>query len=914
MPDPEAERARLLSAGRRMQAQTDQEALIMHNIAAFCLSVLAAAALLASVASAQDVGFDGFPFPIPYDGPAEGTAPALLARPSEPAGAGGYVQVKDGRFVLSQSGRPIRFWGTNLSIEGCLPPHDVADRMARRLAALGINCVRMHFLDAAGYPSGLWDAPGWGDIPHRGLHPEALDRLDYLVAKLKDQGIYTNLNLHVARTYGPADGFPPVGEGESIPELGKGIGAFYPRCIEEQKRYAGMLLTHVNSYTGRAYAEEPAVAMVEISNEDGLLMTWFGSAGGLDDLPRPYAQTLEHLWNDWLTARYASTDALRGAWAAGEVPGAGAELLKGEPDLQVAGQAQATVGETAGEGGDVIRTVNVLKGSTEPWHVQLLWHSLSVKAGTTYAFRLRLRANRQARVAVQCGMDHDPWNVLGLGQDATVTPDWQDYEFYFAPSAGDAPGADGRGGARMALTNLPQEGLRVEVAHVSLREAELQGLPAGQTLGGIAWVPRRTWDRRTEAFRLDELRFLHDTEVAYWKGICDYVQGELGAKMPVTGTALGCTTPRIAAETVDFVDGHSYWQHPEFPGRPWDQDNWIVRNRAMVDDPAGSTIAGLAAYRVFGLPYTVTEYNHPAPQLYAAEGFPLLAAYAAFQGWDGVFTYTYAHRDWERDTVDNFFDLKADPVKLAVQPACADIVAHGRIAPAPGVTIGRLSADDELRIMLKGRPWSFSPSAYDGGAPRLAWQESLLGVDAGRPAPAGGQAQAGTLRWETNGAGKGLVSFQQRTCAGLIGFARGRKLSVSRQTAGTAGEFMTITPGATSLGGFSVVLVNSVEGQALGEGGRYLITSVTRWANKGMGWNKEGTSVGQNWGRGPSLCEGVPLELTMARGGHAVRLFALNPDGSRREETGGREAQDGTVSFSVGPREKTLWYELVIGG
>lgn len=422
------------------------------------------------------------------------------------------------------------------------------------------------------------------------------------------------------------------------------------------------------------------------------------------------------------------------------------------------------------------------------------------------------------------------------------------------------------------------------------------------------------WDRRAEAFRLDELRFLHDTEVAYWKGICDYVQGELGAKMPVTGTALGCTTPRVAAETVDFVDGHSYWQHPEFPGRPWDQDNWIVRNRAMVDDPAGSTIAELAAYRVFGLPYTVTEYNHPAPQLYAAEGFPLLAAYAAFQGWDGVFTYTYAHRDWERDTVDNFFDLKADPVKLAVQPACADIVAHGRIAPAPGVTIGRLSPDDELRIMLKGRPWSFSPSAYDGGAPRLAWQESLLGVDAGRTAPAGGQAQAGTLRWETDAAGKGLVSFQQRTCAGLIGFARGRKLSVSRQTAGTAGEFMTITPGATSLGGFSVVLVNSVEGQALGEDGRYLITSVTRWANKDMGWNKEGTSVGRDWGSGPSLCEGVPLELTMARGGRAVRLFALNPDGSRRKETAGREAPDGTVSFSVGPREKTLWYELVIGG
>ncbi|KPK66279.1 MAG: hypothetical protein AMK73_00530, partial [Planctomycetes bacterium SM23_32] len=47
----------------------------------------------------------GFPFLIPYDGLAEDTAPALLARPPAPAGAEGFVTVRGDRFVLSESGR-----------------------------------------------------------------------------------------------------------------------------------------------------------------------------------------------------------------------------------------------------------------------------------------------------------------------------------------------------------------------------------------------------------------------------------------------------------------------------------------------------------------------------------------------------------------------------------------------------------------------------------------------------------------------------------------------------------------------------------------------------------------------------------------------------------------------------------------
>lgn len=870
----------------------------MAHFPSVALCALTALTFLSCAASGQDLAFEGFAFQIPYDGLAEGSAPALLANFERPAGAEGFVQVKDHRFVLSDTGRPIRFWATNLSIGGCFPPHDVAERMARRMATLGINCVRLHFIDAAGYPSGIWDARGWGDIAHTTFRPEALDRLDYLVAQLKRHGIYTNINLHVARTYGPADGFPPLGEGESVPRLGKGIGLFYPRCIEEQERYARMLMRHVNSYTGNAYAEEPAVAMVEISNEDGLLSTYFGGFGSLDHLPEPYFEEIKNQWNEWLQRKYTSTDELRAAWVDGKVAGGTVNLLLAPgvaPYLQVAEQAEADLAESTSPDGRPIRTVTVRKPSSESWHAQLLWRPLTIEAGTTYVLKLRLRANRPANVSVGCMMDHDPWSSLGLYELVTVTSQWQDYAFYFRATGSDAPDEEGRGGARISLSNLPQENLQISVAEASLRAAAIHGILPDEQLGTVSWVRKRDWAQRTEALRLDVLLFLRETEAAYWRGMCEFLHDELGVKMPVTGTAVGNTPPHVAAETVDFLDSHAYWQHPHFPGRPWDRDNWIVRNLPMVNDPAGSTIARLAPRRVFGLPYTVSEYNHPAPSEYRAEGFPLIAVYGSFQDWDGVFTYTYAHGDWEKDHFASFFDIKADPVNLAVQPACSDILRNGRVEPPPGVAPMSLSLDERLRLMLDRRLPAFG---------RLAWQDALTGF-ATRKSPVAPPGRGSDVHWEADDGGHGLVTFRGRGCGGMIGFAEGKTL--------TAGPLL-ITAGPTSLDGFAVVLVNSVAGQELGEDGRYLITAVSRCANRGMGWNEARNSVGRQWGSGPSLCEGVPLTLKFRDEGRDVKVFRLNPDGTRRQEIPAYGTPDGTPRFELRPRHRTLWYELVVGG
>jgi len=871
----------------------------MAHVAEVLAVLILCGAAFASTAGAQELGFEGFSFTVPYDGLADGTAPADLAKIAAPAGAEGSVQVRGDDFVLAESGRQIRFWGTNLSIEGCFPPHDVADRMARRMATLGINCVRMHFMDAAGWPRGLWDVEGWDNFAHRGLAPEALDRLDYLVSRLKEHGVYTDMNLHVARQWSPQDGFPAPGEGQSMPELGKGVGLFYPKAIEEQKRYARMLMGHVNAYTGNAYAEEPAVAMVELTNENGLLMVYFGAAGGLDDLPRPCMEELQKLFNAWLRDHYASTDELRAAWSRGEVPGNDANLVAMPPTLQVAGTAAARMSQAPGPNGGKAYTVNVTASSDQAWHTQLLWTPFAVQKGTAYALRLRMRANREKAVYLSCGQNHDPWNALGLYQQVTVGPEWRDYEFFLTAPATDRPGVEG--GARVSISGLAEAGRQFSVTAVSLTTTQIVGLPEGEELGTISWVRHRVWGNRTEAVRLDILRFLRDTEAGFYKDMLAYLKHDVGCRMPITGTAVGDTPPPVAAETVDFLDSHNYWQHVEFPRRRWDPNDWFMRNTPMVNDPRGSTLTGLSARRVFGFPFTVSEYNHPAPSDWRAEGFPLIAVFGSFQDWDGVLTYTYAHRDFEVDHFASYFDLKGDPLRLAVQPACSDIVRRHRVASGAEPLSVDMPLAERLRFMLAGRPWQFSPDAFSAGADPLSWQTRPVGIHFGDEEPGLSEGPAADVKWDVGPDGRGCVTYRSAKSAGLIGFVAGRSLE--------AGPF-TIEPGVTSLDGFSVAMINAVDGQQLGVPGRCLITAASRAENVGMGWNEDRTSVGTRWGTGSTLCEGVPLQVTVSGGGN-VHVFPLNPDGTRRTESAG-VAADGARRYDLGPTDRTLWYELVL--
>ncbi|MDX9753021.1 MAG: hypothetical protein RBU29_03620 [bacterium] len=235
--------------------------------------------------------------------------PVNLSSLSEkPAGRDGFIRIENGHFI-QPNGRRLRIWGINVSAMACFPNKKDAATIASYLSRMGINGVRFHFMDSP-WTKFLNAEPGTS----RRLDVGLLDRLDYFIAKLIEQGIYINLNLNVARQFTKGDGV------EDAEYLGyaKAVTYFAPRLIELQKEYSKQLLAHVNPYTERAYTEEPAVLIVELVNENSLVESWMAGRllgknekkfpGTWSDIPASYERKLTQRFNTWLPTMYSAEE------------------------------------------------------------------------------------------------------------------------------------------------------------------------------------------------------------------------------------------------------------------------------------------------------------------------------------------------------------------------------------------------------------------------------------------------------------------------------------------------------------------------------------------------------------------------------------------------------------------------------
>lgn len=254
-----------------------------------------------------------FAFSLPWD---DGTPSYIGPLLEAPAGQSGFVRVgEDGDFYY-QDGRAARFWGTALGPQLAAPSKELADKLAARLAKLGFNLVRIQGLDQALFVPGAPDT--------RRLDPERLERFDYFVSRLKDQGIYLHLLLVFPRQFRAGDGvidwdaqlFRQDYEGQ---RLLSSMAFVDPYLLMLQKEFTRQLLAHRNPYTGTRYAEEPAVAMVEIINETSLTYGWVREYLNADSPTSPrvtpyYSRLLDSRWNLWLSKRYASQAVLEAAW------------------------------------------------------------------------------------------------------------------------------------------------------------------------------------------------------------------------------------------------------------------------------------------------------------------------------------------------------------------------------------------------------------------------------------------------------------------------------------------------------------------------------------------------------------------------------------------------------------------------
>ena len=225
---------------------------------------------------------------------------------SGPAGKDGFILSVNDHFE-DETGHERRFIGTNIGMTGCFPDHASSDKLAVELSRYGINIVRMHYVShrtpEGGYP-----------VKNSFIEPVQLERFDYLFAKLKEQGIYVYFQLNIARKFSGANGFENASK---LPKYKNGVDNFNYNMIQLQKRFHKEILTHINPYTGLAYKDDPAIAMLELANENSIVNVWFDTRYKFTELVEPYKSQIKEMWNDWLTRKYGDTGALKQAWLDG---------------------------------------------------------------------------------------------------------------------------------------------------------------------------------------------------------------------------------------------------------------------------------------------------------------------------------------------------------------------------------------------------------------------------------------------------------------------------------------------------------------------------------------------------------------------------------------------------------------------
>lgn len=860
-----------------------------------------------------------FPFVLPADAPTAGVTDLSFLNASPAADP---VRVQDGHFTAG--GQRVRFWGAILIGADCFPQKEFAPGLAKRLASRGFNYVRMHLFDGYYAPQGIFDPDHPGELRILGSQ---LDRLDYLISELKKVGIYVELPVHGWhwRNLQAAAQYPGV-DLQKLAAFSSGVPLWQEAFVQGEQQFARDFLAHVNPYTGQPYTAEPAVAAIEIINENGIICAWRG--GYLRKAwPAELVNDLQAHWNRFLKHRYPATANLRAAWSDGELQADPAELIRDggfaaglkEWHLQVQKPSSAVIEVVPGGGpGGVPCAVLTSDRAAEPMaFVDLFQTDLTIRQGRPYRLRFAVKADQPARLNAVISLARPPWNNVGLAAYVSAGPEWRDVELNFV-------GTQDETAAKLMLLS-PEGKSRFSLAGFTLKQTDITGLPGAETLeaGNVA-LPLTAEDcvRRTRPFAADFARFLFDTDRRYFETMRRYLKEELGCRAPVKGTQVDQYSSYATQAACDFVDSHGYYQHPHFPGKPWDPKDWTVANTPMVNR-GGETVVELAGRRVRGKPYVISEYCHPAPSTYCAEQIPTVAAFGALQDWDGIVFHSWRELifDWKRreignlapDRIDSFFNIARHPVKLVTIPFGTLAFRRGDVAAArqetvlgfaPGAEEGWLM--DPARHAQSWRP--FEVAERSG----MTWRDAFthrfsLALGTLQPPP----FQAAERREIRSDTGELAYDFRQESAAvitvnapkakAVIGFGAGKSYRL--------GDLL-LEPGPTRQQGFSVITASVIRGEGFRSPGASILVTATGYVeNHGMGWNENHTSVGDHWGEGPVMCEGIPFAMVLPSG--KVQAWALDCQGRRATPVPATAAPGGT-RLVLGPEFKTLWYELAV--
>lgn len=381
------------------------------------------------------------------------------------------------------------------------------------------------------------------------------------------------------------------------------------------------------------------------------------------------------------------------------------------------------------------------------------------------------------------------------------------------------------------------------------------------------------------------IRFCMERQSAGFEEIRNFLSA-MGVKAPATDLNFKRSLWQMPARNgFDYVDQHAYWDHPqEAPGG--------ARRYALtsyMEKPSSYGIFSLFPMRIFGRPFTVTEFNHVYPNPYRAESI-LVGAYAGLQDWDALFRFNFSNDrgDLLAESPIVGFNIANDPVALLSDRV--NLLMFLR----------RDVKSSEIRVPLTlPRANEFEPwQEWNAALPVSYLNLGLVGQIGVRFADAKtGASEFFKVVLPTGEISKKMVRADDD-------FSSNRFTSSTRELdlRFDSRQFRAVTPKSEALvlngevegngsrmsvkngGGFAVFFAASMDGNDLDRSERILVLHMTDVQNSEVGWKDGEKNVLGNYGKLPRLVAVGKAEMRIKTGGSILSCFACDLSGKRLRE------------------------------
>ena len=371
-------------------------------------------------------------------------------------------------------------------------------------------------------------------------------------------------------------------------------------------------------------------------------------------------------------------------------------------------------------------------------------------------------------------------------------------------------------------------------------------------------------------------------------------------------------------EALEVVDNHQYSDHPQ--GSGYQKLPFHINNTADIQSghPTYATPIMMAPTRVWGKPFTVTEWNFCNPNKWRAAAGLMMGAYASLQDWDGLYRFAWSHSNANmfKPCPAKGFDIVTDPIGQLTERQVALLFGRRDASPAKataayGVTAGEAFGGGLGDMWAKGLfPHAFTQLAYstrvgsfvaDGGKKPAVAVDKVYTEATKNDIPKFGKAGTSDTREIAIDHNKGVLTVNTPRTAGVCSVGKADlsagPLAVSGVTA------------------FCSVSASSMDGAPLAQSRRVLVLHVTDIRNTGAAFTNDKCTDLTKWGELPYLAAAGEAKIALKNANKGLKVWAVAADGTRLRQVpatyeNGAYRFVARIAAGEGANAPTMVYEL----